>query len=82
MRPTTGSLLGRIRRLENEITGQLMEIVIKGGLQNDELQHAQAGNLAWQRQPDEPEAAFKERVRAEALAAGNSFLIFGGLPED
>ena len=42
------------------------------------IRYAQAGNLSWQRDPREPEAAFLDRVRGEARAAGAATVVVRG----
>ncbi len=61
----------------------MTEIVVRGGLPGGGMAHAcvPGTGLSWRRRPAETEAQFRERVRAEAQAAGADALVFDGLPE-
>ena len=60
-----------------------VEVNVRGGLPSATTSHAIAPgtSLLWQRRPAETEAAFRQRVRREAEAAGAAAVVFAGLPE-
>jgi hypothetical protein len=60
----------------------VQEIIIRGGLPgSDEPTFAGAGEMRWQRTADEPFPAFRARAVTAAMAAGQRFTVFGGLPQ-
>jgi hypothetical protein len=78
------SLRSRVATLEQRIGGELITIIISGGLQEGVAGFASAsGNgvsLEFTRAGDESEDAFQERCDAVAQAAGAKILTIGGLP--
>ena len=68
------------RRLKRGRT-ELEVIVIRGGLDGGDPTFFNAAGARSERASDESFAAFKARVVAEAVAAGQKFVIIGGLPD-
>jgi len=55
--------------------------LIYGGLEpNGQENFAHIGGLLWRREANETVDAFHRRVREAAIASGNRFVFFGGLP--
>lgn len=76
------SLRSRLAAVERQLAplGETpLVIVIRGGLHANDPMHATAGEHRWERAPDESLAAFKARALAEAIAAGEEFLVIAGL---
>jgi hypothetical protein len=68
------------RRL-NPPVPRIKEIVILGGLPgSDDPTFATAGDLRWERAPAETLPAFRARAMAAATAAGERYIVIGGLP--
>lgn len=61
----------------------MVEVNVAGGLPGGAASHAIAPGtaLTWQRRPAETEAAFRDRVRREAEAAGAAVVVVGGLDQ-
>jgi len=59
--------------------GEAQVIEVRGGL-HDDPHFASAGELRWQRVPNESYASFRSRVVGEARAAVEPFIVIGGLP--
>lgn len=55
-------------------------IIISGGPCRGDPTFATAGGLQWERAPAESFADFQTRATAAATAAGERFVIIGGLP--
>lgn len=69
------------RRL-NPLVPPIKEIMILGGLPGShDPTFATAGDLRWERAPAELFPAFRARAVAAATAAGEPFVVMGGLPE-
>jgi hypothetical protein len=77
------SLRSRVAALEQRIGGELITIIITGGLQKGVGGASASGNgvsREFMRADDESEDAFQERCEAAARATGAKFLTIGGLP--
>ena len=75
-------LLRRVEALEaaNDARSEIMRIVIRGGLPDSTpFNFASSGDLKWNRLEGEEITSFRARAEAEALAAGEKFISFGGL---
>ena len=60
----------------------LLCITITGGLKSHGPDNfAQSGDLLLGREANETVDAFQRRVREAAIASGERFVVFGGLPE-
>lgn len=72
----------RLAALERRRGGEITVILIEGGLPEGIGNQVIAG---WRPLPprgdDEPFAAYKDRVVVTAKAAGEAFVVIGGLPE-
>ena len=55
-------------------------IIISGGAHGGEPTHATAGDMTWERAPVESFADFQARAVAAATAAGERFVVIGGIP--
>ena len=81
MRKDTEQRLAAIERRLHPLARTIQEIIIRGGLPgSDDPTFARAGEMRWQRTPDESFAVFRARAMTEASAAGERFIIIGGLP--
>jgi hypothetical protein len=71
------------RRL-NPPVPRIQEIVILGGLpgSDDDPTFATVGAIRWERAPAETLAAFRERAVAATTAAGERYIVVGGLPDN
>jgi len=75
-------LMRRLTRLERQSgAAGVQEVFVRGGFSDDGLDHATAGGRIWQRQQNEAEGAFRDRVRTAARAMGQRIIIYGGLLE-
>jgi hypothetical protein len=76
----------RVAAIERRMVAHLeiMEIVVRGGLpgSDDDPTFATAGGIRWERAPAETLAAFRERAVAAATAAGERYIVIGGLPDN
>ncbi len=72
----------RLSRLEWRIgTPSGCDVIrIRGGLPTTDS-HAMAGSLRFWREPGESQTAFEDRVIETAEAAGQSLVVFDGLPD-
>lgn len=74
--------LAALEQQLNALVPALLEITVRGGLPgSDDPLFAGAGEMRWQRAPDETFVAFRERAVRAAMAAGERFIIIGGLPQ-
>lgn len=66
------------RLMPTQATPQV--IIVRGGVHARDPTFAAAGGLRWGRRPGELFADFQARAVNEAAAAGECFVVIGGLP--
>jgi hypothetical protein len=73
--------LAAVERRLNPPVPTIQEIMILGGLPgSDDPTFATAGQIRWERAPAETLPAFRARAVAAATAAGETYIVIGGLP--
>jgi hypothetical protein len=77
------TLTTRLAELERRLrrAGDVQVITIRGGVSAFDDTHATVGDQELVRGPDETFAAFEARAIATAKAAGEAFVIVGGMPD-